>query len=43
MRPLLDHVPADGRLSVDLTGLSEAFGANGSAAGKPDRVSGHAP
>ena len=32
MRPLLDHVPADARQPVDLTGLGKAFGATGVAA-----------
>ena len=32
MRPLLDYVPAQARLAVDLTGLGEAFGATGSPA-----------
>jgi hypothetical protein len=27
MRPFLDHVPGQARLSVDLTGLGDAFGA----------------
>jgi adenylate kinase len=36
MRPFLDHAPARDRLSLDLTGLGEAFGATGSAAGKPE-------
>ena len=29
MRPLLDHVPGQARLPVDLTGLGDAFGATG--------------
>jgi adenylate kinase len=29
MRPLLDHVPAQARVAVDLTGLGDAFGATG--------------
>jgi adenylate kinase len=29
MRPLLDHVPEQARLPVDLTGLGDAFGATG--------------
>jgi adenylate kinase len=33
MRPFLEHVPAQKRLALDLTGLGEAFGATGSAAG----------
>ena len=33
MRPLLNHVPADERLPLDLTGLGEAFGAAGPGAG----------
>jgi adenylate kinase len=33
MRPLLEYVPPQGRLPVDLTGLEDAFGAAGSAAG----------
>ena len=32
MRPSLEHVPADERLPMDLTGLGEAFGAAGPAA-----------
>jgi len=36
MRPLLDHVPAQARLSIDLTGLGEAFGATGSPVGTSD-------
>jgi hypothetical protein len=31
MRPFLDHVPGQARLSVDLTGLGNAFGATGPA------------
>jgi len=33
MRPFLDQVPALARRSVDLTGLGDAFGASGPAAG----------
>jgi len=33
MRPFLEHAPANERLALDLTGLGEAFGATGSAAG----------
>jgi adenylate kinase len=33
MRPFLDQVPALARRSVDLTGLGDAFGATGPAAG----------
>ncbi len=33
MRPFLDQVPGQARLSVDLTGLGDAFGAAGPAAG----------
>src|SRR6202162_2635967 len=33
MRPLLDHVPAQARLPVDLTSLGDAFGATGFTAG----------
>jgi adenylate kinase len=33
MRPLLEHVPAQARVPVDLTGLRDAFGATGPAAG----------
>jgi adenylate kinase len=33
MRPFLDQVPGQARLSVDLTSLGDAFGATGSAAG----------
>ena len=33
MRPFLEHVPAQERPPLDLTGLGEAFGATGSAAG----------
>ena len=33
MRPFLDQVPGQARLSVDLTGLGDAFGATGPAAG----------
>jgi hypothetical protein len=33
MRPFLDHVPGQARLSVDLTGLGDAFGATGPTAG----------
>jgi adenylate kinase len=33
MRPLLDHVPAHARRPIDLTGLGDAFGATGPAAG----------
>ena len=33
MRPFLDHGPGQARLSVDLTGLGDAFGATGPAAG----------
>lgn len=32
MRPLIDHVPAHARRSIDLTGLGAAFGRDGSAA-----------
>jgi adenylate kinase len=32
MRPLLDHVPANARRPIDLTGLGEAFGATGPTA-----------
>ena len=32
MRPLLEHVPEQARLPVDLTGLGEAFGATGPTA-----------
>lgn len=32
MRPLLEYVPPQGRLPVDLTGLDDAFGAAGPAA-----------
>ena len=35
MRPFLDHVPGQARLPVDLTGLGDAFGATGPAAGTP--------
>jgi adenylate kinase len=33
MRPFLDQVPGQARRSVDLTGLGDAFGATGPAAG----------
>ena len=33
MRPLLDHVPAQARVAVDLTSLGNAFGATGPTAG----------
>ena len=33
MRPFLDQVPGQARLPVDLTGLGDAFGASGPAAG----------
>jgi hypothetical protein len=33
MRPLLDHVPAQARVAVDLTSLGDAFGATGPTAG----------
>ena len=33
MRPFLDQVPGQARLSVDLTGLGDAFGATGPTAG----------
>jgi adenylate kinase len=33
MRPFLDQVPEQARLSVDLTGLGDAFGAVGPVAG----------
>jgi hypothetical protein len=33
MRPFLDQVPGQARRSVDLTGLEDAFGATGPAAG----------
>jgi hypothetical protein len=33
MRPFLDQVPAPARRSVDLTGLGDAFGVTGPAAG----------
>ena len=33
MRPFLDHGPEQARLSVDLTGLGDAFGATGPTAG----------
>jgi hypothetical protein len=36
MRPLLDHVPAQARLPVDLTSLGDAFGATGFTAGTSD-------
>jgi len=36
MRPVLEHVPAQDRLAMDLTGLGEAFGAAGSAASAPE-------
>ena len=36
MRPLLEHVPAQARLSVDLTSLGDAFGATDSTAGTSD-------
>jgi adenylate kinase len=29
MRPLIDHVPADARMNIDLTGLAVAFGESG--------------
>jgi adenylate kinase len=32
MRPLLDHVPAQARVPLDLTSLGEAFGATDSTA-----------
>jgi adenylate kinase len=40
MRPFLDHVPGQARLSVDLTGLGDAFGAADSTAGTPDLADG---
>jgi hypothetical protein len=40
MRPFLDHVPGQARLSVDLTGLGDAFGAAGSTAGTSDLADG---
>ena len=40
MRPFLDQVPAQARLSVDLTGLGDAFGATGPTAGNPAEPSG---
>jgi hypothetical protein len=36
MRPFLDHVPGQARLSVDLTSLGDAFGAADSTAGTSD-------
>jgi adenylate kinase len=36
MRPLLDHVPEEARLAVDLTSLGDAFGATGVAASTSD-------
>ncbi len=33
MRPLLDYVPEQARLSVDLTGLGDAFGTTDPTAG----------
>jgi adenylate kinase len=36
LRPSLDPATSPERLSPDLTGLGEAFGATGSAAGKPE-------
>jgi adenylate kinase len=33
MRPFLDQVPGQARLSVDLTGLGDAFGATGPTVG----------
>jgi adenylate kinase len=33
MRPFLDHMPGQARLSVDLTGLGDAFGAADPAVG----------
>src|ERR1700730_1452012 len=36
MRPLLDHVPAQARLAVDLTSLGDAFGATDSTADTSD-------
>ena len=36
MRPFLDHVPGQARLSVDLTSLGDAFGATGFTAGTSD-------
>jgi adenylate kinase len=35
MRPFLDQVPGQSRLSVDLTGLGDAFGATDPAVGRP--------
>jgi adenylate kinase len=40
MRPFLDHVPGQARLSVDLTGLGDAFGAADSTAGTSDLADG---
>jgi adenylate kinase len=36
MRPFLDHVPAQARLPIDLTGLGDAFGAADSTVGTSD-------
>jgi adenylate kinase len=36
MRPLLDHVPAQVRLPVDLTSLGDTFGVAGFSAGTSD-------
>jgi hypothetical protein len=36
MRPLLDQVPEEARLAVDLTSLGDAFGAIGSTADTSD-------
>jgi adenylate kinase len=35
MRPLIDHVPEDARVAVDLTSLGSAFGAPPPAKGAP--------
>lgn len=40
MRPFLDYVPGQARLSVDLTGLGDAFGAADSTAGTSDLADG---
>ena len=40
MRPFLDHVPGQARLSVDLTGLGDAFGAADSTADTSDLAEG---
>jgi adenylate kinase len=36
MRPFLDHVPAQARLSLDLTSLGDAFGVAGPTLGTSD-------